>query len=741
MLFLLAGSSILFAQNTFISGMPQLTLENFHIFSGHFSQRDAVHASNFEITGFVPYNGSGLSSSGNYHVFKTVFFIDSSRIAENLSLYINPFDMPVIIYINNIVVYKKGLIPQIDGAYSTGEVYAVHVPLTPGLLDYHNGNSLVIEVFPQFEDSSLPELIIAGYKDNEARAFFKNLFNVNLVLAAQFLAFLIAIYHFFTYISRGFKDKRYLYFSLFSVSFALAYTNIGFSYDTNNYLLLVVLTRCFQMLCVGFYSLFIVESAKLFGKYKKIIIPGILVYSLVCAIITGLQPTKEAVNDLFGLMANIYLTPILVFCIVVPLVSIIYKKNNKIIPLLLATLIVVAASLRDMISLGSGLQPLFWFAPYAFLLLVIVIYALLIIEETILYKKSIKFSEEIEEKNQSLNRLLDNIIKVTHDSGISNQKLDSGITNTINIMTDYTEGNKQLDETILSQFEIINAMIDRVSERVKESVDKIPKAIENQIAVVEQTTGIVTIINDDINKMTVDSVTASDYANQLASLAVESKDIIFESRKNMDLISENSAFLNKLLELMNDISEKTNMLSFNASIEAARAGSAGKGFSVVATEIRQLAEQSRVTLTESFNNVKDMMNTVKKGIEFSNKVTERLLVIIENSGKSSGMIDNITRNMKKQQNESQVIRKGMNDLLLNTNKIQELAEIEQRENTEVVESLSKMHQFFEQVSDMINAQMMNEKTITKSIQAIKEVMNENKKNTQLLIETTDEIQR
>jgi methyl-accepting chemotaxis protein len=745
LLLLTLVSGIMFAQNTYISADKEKKLGDFLIYSGKFSERTMMHEMDFEHPGFIPYHNGRLPLTGaggnDYHVFKTFIYVDSDYMEENLSMYIGPFDMPVIIRLNDTVIYKKGLVYEIDGAYSTGEVSAVHLPLCSGLLNYDKENTLIIEVFPQYEDSALPEIVIAEYRHNELKVFTKNLFNVRLVLAAQFLALLVALYYFFTFISRGCRDVRCIYFALFCVSFTLAYVNIGLSFDSNYYILLVILTRCFQMLCLGFYSLFIIESSGLFTRSKKAIVSLILVYSLGCAAYIAIQSSKETINAAFSIIANIYLTPVLVVCILVSLITIIVKRYIKFIPLLFATLIVVAASLRDMGALAEGIQPMFWFAPYAFLFLVIVIYAILVIEEAGIYRKSQKISVEIEEKNQSLGLLLNNILRVTQRSGVSNQKLDTSISDAINIMTEYTEGNKQLDETILSQYELINGMITRVSGRVKESVDKIPKAIESQKSIVEQTNNIMAVMDDDINQMTGDSITTSECANQLASLAVESRELVIESKKNMELISENSAFLGKLLESMDDISEKTNMLSFNASIEAARAGNTGKGFSVVSTEIRQLAEKSRATLTESFSNIKAMMDTVQQGIQMSSNVTERLLTIIENSEKSSRMFDSITVNMKKQQGESHTIRTGMNELLTSTNQIQEMAEIEQKENTEVIEALSKMQEFFKQVSELVNTQVKNEKLITESIQTIKDVMIENKKNTQILIQTTNEIQR
>ena len=731
-----------FASNNFLPGMPGLELGNFLIFSGRTADRERMLANNFDLPGFVPYHGGllpNVASGDNYHVFKTTFVIHEYFADRHITLYIERFAMPVTIRVNGIIVYKKGLRPHTDGFYSTGQTLAVHVPLGLCLINIGRENSIIVEVFPQYESRPLPMLSIAEFRVNASRVFFKNLLNVYLVLAAQFVAMLIALYHLMAFFSRGRKDPRYIFFALFSMSFALAYANVGFSFDSNHYTLLVKITRCFQLLSLGFYSLFLVETAGLFARQKRFIVAVIIVYSLASAALIAFQPDKEAVSAAFAITNLLYFVPVLLFCIIIPVISIVSKKNRKIIPLLISTLIVAGASLRDMLALNASTQPLFWFGPYAFLILVISIYGILIYDETLLHKQSIKVSKEIDEKNQSLNNLLDNIVKVIKNSSESNQKLDTSIASTIAIMTKYTQSNKQMETAILSQFMVINSIIAKISDRVKDSVDLIPKAIKSQVSIVEQTTGIVQNMNSEINLMTDNSVTTNDYAKQLASLAVESQGLIMESKKNMELISENSAFLNDMLKSIDDISGQTNMLSFNASIEAARAGSAGKGFSVVAQEIRQLAEKSKATLTESFTNIKGMTDSVKDGIELSNKVTQRLLTIIENSGKSSEMIDDITGSMKKQQSESEAIGSGMTFLLNSSSQIREMAETEQSENNQVIESLSQMHEIFRQVSEMVNNQVKSEKSITESIQAIEDVMNENKHNIQMLIAATNAI--
>jgi adenylate cyclase len=97
------------------------------------------------------------------------------------------------------------------------------------------------------------------------------------------------------------------------------------------------------------------------------------------------QKDKYAVSLAFSFITNINIIPLLLLCIVFPVISIILKKNLMIVPLLFTTLIVSAASLRDMLLLNNAIQPLFWYVPYAFLLLIIVIYGILVYEESDLF--------------------------------------------------------------------------------------------------------------------------------------------------------------------------------------------------------------------------------------------------------------------------------------------------------------------------------------------------------------------
>jgi methyl-accepting chemotaxis protein len=163
-----------------------------------------------------------------------------------------------------------------------------------------------------------------------------------------------------------------------------------------------------------------------------------------------------------------------------------------------------------------------------------------------------------------------------------------------------------------------------------------------------------------------------DVSRNTESASIESKfsmEVVLHSRDKMTemvdvvhSISDNSKKINKITGIIEDIANKTNLLSLNAAIEAARAGEHGKGFSVVADEVGKLATISAQNAKEIKQLIEKAVIDTEKAVKTVQEVAAEMSKIDGASSASNGFLMRISAAIEQQSSAVQEIAANLDSL-------------------------------------------------------------------------------
>ena len=203
---------------------------------------------------------------------------------------------------------------------------------------------------------------------------------------------------------------------------------------------------------------------------------------------------------------------------------------------------------------------------------------------------------------------------------------------------------KKIIESLKSSMSKIGGNAEHVansSRHVSDGAQNLLQGAVEQSAAVEELVATVSDVNGQIEDNT-------NYAKQANEKTTEVGKDIELSNQQMKLmveamqdISHSSDEIKKIIDTIEDIASQTNMLSLNASIEAARAGDAGRGFTVVASQVGNLAGESAKASQSSKNLIEKSLEAVERGMSVANKTAQMLQESVNKAKAAAGIVENI----------------------------------------------------------------------------------------------------
>jgi PAS domain S-box-containing protein len=245
----------------------------------------------------------------------------------------------------------------------------------------------------------------------------------------------------------------------------------------------------------------------------------------------------------------------------------------------------------------------------------------------------------------------------------------------LTVRAEISAGNDAMDQLVKRTNETIDRMEELIGQTknaaltvvkgvryISEGNQELSQRTQQQAATVEETSATVEQLVSSINQNAANTQQADTLSKDAVAVAVEGGNTVEKTTEAMNDVAEGSRKIVEMMDLINEITFQTNLLSINAAVEAARAGEHGRGFAVVADEIRNLARKSSDASKDIQSLVRDIMERVNTGKEWVGQLENGFKKIIQTIRQASDALSEVSLATQESSRGVEQIGQGMGEM-------------------------------------------------------------------------------